>query len=126
MYQPLEAFKRTREGGPMPLRQVLPFSPQMQADAEKDATEALALHSPANSDVRTLFAGLAIAFAREPAAFGQRQVQQRFVARLLHRRTQGLRAKEMAALQAARPKEADRRAAAASAFEALFKPPARR
>jgi hypothetical protein len=126
MCQPLEAFKRAREGGPMPLRQVLPFSPQMQADAEKDATEALALHSPVSSDVRTLFAGLAIAFAREPAAFGQRQVQQRFTGRLLQRRTQGLRAKEMAALQAARPKEADRRAAAASAFEALFKPPARR
>ena len=124
MHTPLTAFKRSREGDPLSVRQVLLFSEQMQDDAEKDATEALALHAPLSSDVRTLFAGQAMAFARDPAAFGPREVQQRFIGRLLQRRTQGLRAKEMAALQAARPKEDDRRAAAASAFRALFDPPA--
>ncbi|MGM9488117.1 hypothetical protein [Ideonella sp. YS5] len=126
MGQPLAAFKRTREGDPLPVRQVLRFTRQMQDDAEKDATEALALHPPLSSDVRTLFAGQAIAYARDPAAFAQREVQQRFIGRLLQRRTQGLRAKEMAGLQAVRPDEDDRRAAAASAFRALFDPPAGR
>jgi hypothetical protein len=124
---PLRAFATSPGGAAQPLTSVLSFGADMQQTALADAQRALAQRQPLANDVRTLFAGLALAFLNSPQDFVQAQAQQRFVERLKLRRSQGVRSMAFTAKLAAKaPKAADvaaakaaRRQAAASAFLGL-------
>ena len=117
MTSPLRAFASTKEGAAQPLSSVLSFSAAMQVQALADAQRALSLRMPEAEDVRTLFAGMALAYLQAPAGFGPAKAQQRFVGRLQTRRTQGVRAREF---PQQRPDKATRGKANAAAFFGLL------
>jgi hypothetical protein len=86
---PLAAFAAGAGKAAQPLRGLFGFSATMQQQAQADAKRALARQTLAGSDLRVLFAALALAFRQAPDKI--RDVQARFEARLSQVRTQGVR-----------------------------------
>jgi hypothetical protein len=97
---PLETFATKASPNGSSLTSVLAFTPGMERTARRDAEQANAKKNPTSSDVRTLFAGVALAFAADTDRYLTTQAQERFRTRLFAIRSEGVRAARRTKAQA--------------------------
>jgi hypothetical protein len=88
---PLAGFATAAEPGGTCLQDVLAFSAKMQAAAERSAQAAYDQESLGESDLRTLYAGVALAFLNSPGLYFEKQVQRRFRNRMRAQQTHEVR-----------------------------------
>jgi hypothetical protein len=78
LHTPLIAFATVQAPGGTPLTDVIAFDAAMEVAARRDAAEANRRQAVLADDIRTLFAGVALAFLRDPDRFFRANVQTRF------------------------------------------------
>ncbi len=103
---PLKTFATKKLPQGVPLTNVLTFTPSMERDARRDAQQASKKMSPTSSNVRTLFAGVALAFVDDPERYRTAEAQKRFSQRLTETRSQAPRAAPRSKADAAARHEA--------------------
>jgi hypothetical protein len=103
---PLKTFATKASPQGAPLTGVLPFTPGMERAARSDAQRANQKMAPTSSNVRILFAGVALAFVDDPERYRTAETQKRFRARLSEARSQAPRAAPRSKADAAARHEA--------------------